>query len=97
MKVLSFSPSWRPVAASARANAAMLPEVASAIAYAASFAETTISESSASAKVHRWPCFMLILLAGCAAARALTVIVASGESRSIAVSAVMILVVLAGW
>ena len=58
LKVLSRIPSSRPVVASAFANAVILPDVASAIAYAASFAETTISASSASAKLQRWPCFM---------------------------------------
>ena len=72
-----------------------LPPTVSAMAYAASFAETIISEAIIGSSGHGVPTGSPIRIVSTVASRALAVTGAPGHSRSTAVSAVMILAVLA--
>ena len=94
--VLSRMPYRRAVSLASLAKPLMLPAADSAIAYAASLAETIIIEAIASLNGQREPAGIPILMASRPAASELTWIRASGGSRSTATSAVMILAVLAG-
>ena len=85
------------VAARSVANPSRLPPTVSAIAYAASFAETIIIEASISSNGHGLATGRPMRIVSTVASRALAVTSAPGHSRSTAVRAVMILAVLAGW
>src|SRR5450755_2420712 len=94
--VLSRNPSWRAVAARSVANPSRLPPAVSAIAYAASLAETIIIEAIISSNGHGLAIGRPMRIVSTVASRALAVTRAPGHSRSTAVRAVMILAVLAG-
>ena len=93
---LSRRPSWRAVAARSVANPSRLPLTVSAIAYAASLAETIISAAMMSSALHGWATGRPMRIASTLASRALAVTFAPGHRRSTPVSAVMIFAVLAG-
>src|SRR5262245_2990782 len=95
--VLSFIPSRRAVALRSAANASRLPlPTVSAIAYAASLAETILIAASIWSSGHCLPTSSPMRMVSTVASRASAVTVAPGHRRSTAVSAVMIFEVLAG-
>ena len=85
------------MAANIGSNPSIDPPARSARATAASLAEEMRREWIISSKVHTWPCFMNILSAGAASARALTVMSASGAMAAVTARAVMTLVKAGGW
>ena len=93
LNVVSRSPRRCPVAVASVANRSRSPPAFSASAYAASLAETTRSEVSASSSVQVLPSCMSIFIAGWLAARRLTWIGLAAGRCSSATRAVRILMV----
>ncbi len=96
-RVLSRRPSCLAVALRSAANPSRLPPTVVAIAYAASFADTIIIDAIICSNGHGFPTGSPMRMVSTDASCALAVTFAPGQSRSTAVSAVMIFAVLAGW